>query len=59
MLILAMIEGIKKLNKPCNIKAYIHGPIGLLGYNNKRKGDNKDLKYELLNLLLEGNIKIK
>ena len=59
MVLKGIMEAINKLNKPCHIDIYSHDTLGLSLFNKKRKGSNKDLKEDLLNLIKDKNHSIK
>lgn len=54
MVLTGIIESLKKLKAPCNIKLYTHLYIGLRSYNRTRKGVNEELKEELLQIIKQG-----
>lgn len=59
MVLRGIIEAINKLNRPCHIDIYSHDTLGLSLFNKKRKGSNKDLKEDLLNLIKDKSHSIK
>lgn len=50
-----IIESIKLLKRPCNIKLYTHTNVGLVQYVNKKQGPNSELLKELFDLLYKYN----